>query len=491
MRPSAHCSVRTIPIFSLVRGWPTCSSGSVLAVARVTIVALSVLLGARAALADECAAFKLAASGRYAHDALHCYAAPESGQGRDLAACLRRQERALEGAFARLERRGNCATVGDVGRMESAFRGASVGLVETLRSAGGNQCSSQKLRAAGDEAQHLFFCNAVAVKRGAGYGVEPTCVANAQQRLAAAFARSDRTASCVGQTGNAPIVDQQVVKMTLGGRHALAPAMSSCSPVEVSVMHGDNMLGNARLAKIVNGAVPCMHVEDGTVATCHFSDATASGKWIESPDGSFALAGQAVTLDGAPGGDYVIATRVSDANPASCLEMPSMDTQGRTAPGIELVEFCDVQEVLQPYNALVASDDPRFGDFYRLRNFVPDGYEVCTANNPEGNHPHPEGAELVRSYARSGIPGAPPDTFCYTGFGAALNDINGNERDASGYYITDLNACHRLYSGGYEVPAAKRPATRSLPAPGAVNTSSLILWRPVNPNVNIATPPSN
>jgi hypothetical protein len=41
-------------------------------------------------------------------------------------------------------------------------------------------------------------------------------------------------------------------------------------------------------------------------------------------------------------------------------------------------------------------------------------------------------------------------------------------------------------SNGLEVPAAKRPAVRTYPAPGAVNTQSSILWRPVSPTFNIA-----
>ena len=248
-------------------------------------------------------------------------------------------------------------------------------------------------------------------------------------------------------------------------------------------MHGANMLGNARLAKIENGMVPCMNVDDGTIATCHFSDAAASGKWIEGPDGSFALAGQAVTPTGAPGGNYVIATKVSDAAPAACLEMPSMDTAGRLANGEELDDRCVVENATVPWNQFLlgSNDEYRF-----LQNYVPDGYEVCTSDRES-----PDGAELVRSYAQSGNPDDAPDTFCYTGSGAALNDINGHERDAVGYYLTGPNSCHKIFSSGYEVPGAKRPATRSLPAPGVVNTRSRILWRPVNPNVFIATPPPN
>jgi hypothetical protein len=105
------------------------------------------------------------------------------------------------------------------------------------------------------------------------------------------------------------------------------------------------------------------------------------------------------------------------------------------------------------------------------------------ANGPNGR-PHPDLASLVRSYASSGS--GPDDTFCYTGYGAALNDINGAERDWLGQYYPGEGWCHYIAVNGFEVPAAKRPATRRLPAPGRVDTSSYLLWRPVNPNVAIA-----
>ena len=480
MRPFTQIGVRASVSNRTVHHWISSSDSVFRAVVLASLVTLTAMLGASAANANDCAALKLAVSGNYVHDTLDCHAAVEGKRGKVSAACLRREERALEFAFAKAERRGNCTTKGDVATVERSLDTATFEVVKTLAGAGTNRCSQQKLHAAGDEARRLFFCNAKAVKQGVGFGVEPACVAKAQERLAAAFGRADTSAACADK-GNAAVVERQIVTLVLGGRNALSPAVSSCSPVEVTVMHGANMLGNARLAKIENGMVPCMNVDDGTIATCHFSDAAASGKWIEGPAGSFALAGQAVTPSGAPGGNYVIATKVSDAASAACLDMPSMDTAGRLAFGQELVDRCVVEEATASWNQQL---DGSYYESYFLRNYVPDGYEVCTADPVSY-----DGAELVRSYAQSGNPDDAPDTFCYTGYGAALNDINGHERDAETAYLTGPNSCHRIFSGGYEVPGAKRPATRSLPAPGVVNTRSRILWRPVNPNVFIATPP--
>jgi hypothetical protein len=47
---------------------------------------------------------------------------------------------------------------------------------------------------------------------------------------------------------------------------------------------------------------------------------SASGEWLESPQGAFALVGQAISLAGIPGGAYVVAAKVSDTAPASCVE---------------------------------------------------------------------------------------------------------------------------------------------------------------------------
>jgi hypothetical protein len=46
-------------------------------------------------------------------------------------------------------------------------------------------------------------------------------------------------------------------------------------------------------------------------------------------------------------------------------------------------------------------------------------------------------------------------------------------------YLTGATLCHVVWSGGYEVFAAKRPAVRTFPLPGAVDTKTPIVWRPV------------
>jgi hypothetical protein len=112
-----------------------------------------------------------------------------------------------------------------------------------------------------------------------------------------------------------------------------------------------------------------------------------------------------------------------------------------------------VETLLAPSNAAGAP----------LRNFTTT--RVCTSSNP-----HPDGAELVDTPA--------PGVFCYTGRGAGMNDINGVERDERGNYMTGIEASHVVWSGGFEVPAAKRPASGGFPP--RWNPNSPVVWRPVD-----------
>jgi hypothetical protein len=247
--------------------------------------------------------------------------------------------------------------------------------------------------------------------------------------------------------------------------------------VEVRTVHGSQVQPNARLQRVESGTVPCVHVEALTAGTCSFSTAshTASGNWLESPDGEYALVGQAVTLDGKPGGEWIVAARVGEDARTDCVEPTGMDVAGRVAEGTILSETCVVEEALAPWNAMSA-----YG-YFPLLNYA-DG-EVCSNNDPKLD-PHPDGAEVVRSYARPGS--AVDNAFCYTGYGAAMNDLNGQERDASGFYLVGEQYCHTIVAEGLEIPAAKRGCTKSKPVPGIATDTCPIVWRPVNPNVQIA-----
>jgi hypothetical protein len=254
-----------------------------------------------------------------------------------------------------------------------------------------------------------------------------------------------------------------------------------CKMVTVGRVQGSarKLLPGCRLARIRRGRVPCMNVATRKMGRCRFSN--RSGAWVHSRSRrgpKFALIGEAVSPTGKRRGNWIVAahrgatgrgaTTVECAKPAA-PEATTSDTAGRVQSGQELSALCLVEDAQQEYNAIGPNG------WKQLYNWV--DREVCMRNSPNA-HPHPDFAQPTRLLSDGGA--------CYTGFSASLNDMNGTERDASGNYYQGEEYCHMIVSGGYEVPAAKRPATRSSPYPGSVMTGSYLAWRPVNTSLNIA-----
>lgn len=239
---------------------------------------------------------------------------------------------------------------------------------------------------------------------------------------------------------------------------------SKCEPIEVAKTYGDDKFyGNTRLVAIdKSGSVPCVHFEKGSPASCTFKP--TSGAYIVSKSGNFARVGQAIGQDGSPGGDFIIASKVSDKGTVACVAPKGSDSAGVPA-GVELASACVVETLNSPYNAT------------GLKVVSYASLEVCTSSTP-----HPDGATLSSSTSTS-----TSKVYCYKGDGAGLNDINGTEKDALGVYYPGAERCHVIWSNGYEVPGSKRPSTKNYPAPGSVVITSPITWRPVT-TVDVATP---
>ena len=248
---------------------------------------------------------------------------------------------------------------------------------------------------------------------------------------------------------------------------------STCAGVTVTALYGEGFIGNSRIARIENGKVPCMNSETGETAECVFATngVSAGLMWVEAVDGEYAKTGQAITPQGEPGGEWIVAARVNPDGTVPCVAPSGHDTLGVWADGRELAANCVREDVGVSYNAYTMWS-PSY--FFRVMNYT-DG-NVCSLDEE-----HPDQAALTKTinYCNGTI-------YCYSFWGAALNDLNGAERDDKGLYFAEPERCHIIQNGGFEVPAAKRPATRSFPAPGSVNVYSLILWRPVSPNVTIA-----
>lgn len=237
-----------------------------------------------------------------------------------------------------------------------------------------------------------------------------------------------------------------------GGR----PAATSITRV-----HGDWTRVNYRLAQIVRGRVLCLHVDTGELVECRFTK--KSGPWAEGPDGRYAAVGQAISVDGEPGGRFIVASRVRHDRTVPCIDLKHHFRDAVGAPfGCELGGGA-IREVLG--SAANASGQP-------LQHF-------CSLKVFTSSYPHPDGAELIGSDAGP--------TFCYSGRGAAFNDINGHEADESGVYLKGTRFVHVVFTGEYETIAAKRPATAG-GWPMKVNPKTPIVWRPVSPYLKIGSP---
>jgi hypothetical protein len=256
-----------------------------------------------------------------------------------------------------------------------------------------------------------------------------------------------------------------------------------------------NVENNSRIVNIAaDGTVPIMRADPvvenrdnfARVAVATLPEPLRGGKGIDRQTGknvSFVKLGQGVVTHGHDGTDvhWVVSSEqlgepVRDKDDRltysdHCFRNPKtagQDTAGWLAPGIELGISCVVEDMKMEWNAYSA-----YG-WSPLVNLA--DMNVRMANDP-AVHPHPDGARYVGFDGRAHV---------YTGMGAALNDLNGTERDAFGYYMFGERYCHMIVANGYEVPGAKRPATRSFPPPVTVNVATYIVWRPVDPNINIA-----
>ena len=244
------------------------------------------------------------------------------------------------------------------------------------------------------------------------------------------------------------------------------PTTSPCRPVRVADTHGKGFEAFCRLAYIDHGTVPCLSINTAKPRTCRFTP--RSGAWLESTTGAaYALAGQSISPRGVKRGKYVIASRRSRKDPPPCMQDPNApkasaaDAAG-TSTSTELASSCTVEVFSSAKNASGLA----------LANYAT--RQVCSGT-------HDSFDQLTAQYLGSPQPGV----WCYKGQGAGMNDPSGTERDVNGRYLTGSQRCHVAWSGGYEVFAAKRPATISYPAPGRVDTTSPIVWRPVT-NILVA-----
>jgi streptogramin lyase len=301
-----------------------------------------------------------------------------------------------------------------------------------------------------------------------------------------------RAVDAAGNVDPTPAV-RHVIKHGAAG----APEQPSrCRMISVRRAHanGARLLPGCRLAQIRRGKVACLQIDTLKKGTCPFDKRRS--RWLESRSGpDYAMVGQSLRTGTKAKSRWIVAASTASGHTVPCqkptTKAKAADTAGRVSSGSELATTCIVEESLQKWNALSA-----YG-WTPLVNWA--NFEVCASNRPsDALHPssvlHPDGVAPTRLL---------PDGTgaCYTGAGAALNDINGTERDRSGKYLDGPAYCHYIIVGGLEVPGAKRPATRypkTKTADGKthydltrreINPATPIVWRAVDPNLNLANGP--
>jgi hypothetical protein len=202
--------------------------------------------------------------------------------------------------------------------------------------------------------------------------------------------------------------------------------------------------------------------------------AGASGPWLaDARNRRYALVGTPVTRDGNPAsGRYVVGAAPAADGSLACIAPSGRDMEGSLV-GTDLAITCVVETAGAETNAAVVDE---LGAPYRLRNFTTRHVGTSSLVHPDAVTP--TAVDLVRGIA------------WYIGEGAALNDPGGHERDEDGVYFNSEVRCHLVtVAGGVQVPAAKRPNTRSYPPPGVVDVTTPLRWQVANPYVTIANDP--
>jgi hypothetical protein len=241
------------------------------------------------------------------------------------------------------------------------------------------------------------------------------------------------------------------------GKLGEKPKRTKCDPVIIASVHGKGVRSNCRIVQIKRGKVPCVSIKTFKARKCRFK--RKSGPWVKAKNKKrYALVGTALSPTGRRRGAYVIAAPIGKKTTSPCGVRTAATKSDTASPeaGTPLSTSCYPEVPLSPYNR-----SGRQMDNYATR-------VVCTSSTPREN------GDLISSVV---VSNPAPGVYCYTGEGAALNDVNGTERGSNGQYMAGSIRCHVVWSNGYEVYAAKRPNVTGIPP--RLDPKSPIVWRTV------------
>jgi hypothetical protein len=267
------------------------------------------------------------------------------------------------------------------------------------------------------------------------------------------------------------------------GQEGVAPTKSKCDPVPIDEVIGKKVEDNCRITQIKHGAVPCVQVDTGKPAKCEFSK--RRHRWLRSRTGrQFAVVGDPIAKGKGRVGRYVIAVPVGEKKVSPCADVPKDDRAARRdATGVStsyaLSPSCIDETMLAPWDASGMQMDN-----YATQTVCTSSLPPSSAFGPSATATTPA-SNVDTDLLSASYQGSPePGVYCYSGEGAALNDVNGTERDIYKRYFSGRYRCHLVIANGYETYGAKRPATTGYPL--RVDPHTPVVWRPVATTVRIA-----
>jgi hypothetical protein len=191
----------------------------------VTVCILSAAHARSAFGQDRCAARKVGVAGKATTRMIHC-AAKALRQGNAVsAACLNKSGAALAAGFAKAEGRPPCRTTADAPAIDPKIRAFVDETVAAQSPSPDARCAAAKIGATGLVTGRLLKCHAKAFKKGRG--VDPACLAKAESKLVAAFARAEAPGGCLA-VGDAAAMALKMRAVTAELVTDLVPLKQGC-----------------------------------------------------------------------------------------------------------------------------------------------------------------------------------------------------------------------------------------------------------------------
>jgi hypothetical protein len=232
--------------------------------AGLAVLAIAGSVHAAGTPAQVCAAAELKAAAKAANARLACHA-KAALRGADVdPTCLAKADDKLAAAFAKAEATGGCVSNGRAGLVDAVLDSSVGAFVAAVRpTPDANRCAAATLEAIGKDALGELGCHAAAAKRGGA--VAAACLANADARLASAFAKAEGKPPCPTSGDAAAIatsvnelVDDVVAALPTTTTTTTIPSGDSCPcyiaqhlanvPTNYFDLHGGAVCSDERLA---------------------------------------------------------------------------------------------------------------------------------------------------------------------------------------------------------------------------------------------------